>query len=93
MAGSYLLYNELHYNGLMTDLGLCRSPFFVEVSVETSAMTAGDVPALGKLNAAVQRVFYVGLAFAVKVEMKRDARIISNRSFDRYSTSLVRPYK
>ena len=22
MAGSYLLYNELHYNGLMTDLGL-----------------------------------------------------------------------
>ena len=21
MAGSYLLYNELHYNGLMTDLG------------------------------------------------------------------------
>ena len=69
MAGSYLLYNELHYNGLMTDLGLCRSPFFVEVSVETSAMTAGDVPALGKLNAAEQRVFYVGLAFAVKVEM------------------------
>ena len=24
MAGSYLLYNELHYNGLMTDLGLMR---------------------------------------------------------------------
>ena len=22
MAESYLLYNELHYNGLMTDLGL-----------------------------------------------------------------------
>ena len=22
MAGSYLLYNELHYNGLMTDWGL-----------------------------------------------------------------------
>ena len=22
MSGSYLLYNELHYNGLMTDLGL-----------------------------------------------------------------------
>ena len=22
MAGSYFLYNELHYNGLMTDLGL-----------------------------------------------------------------------
>ncbi len=21
MAGSYLLYNELHFNGLMTDLG------------------------------------------------------------------------
>ncbi len=24
MTGSYLLYNELHYNGLMTDLGLMR---------------------------------------------------------------------
>lgn len=56
-------------------------------------MTAGGVRASGKLNAAVQQVFYVGLAFAVKVEMKRDARIISNRSFDRNSTSLVRPYK
>ena len=22
MAGSYLIHNELHYNGLMTDLGL-----------------------------------------------------------------------
>ena len=29
MAGSYLLYNELHYNGLMTYLGLTlRSIFF-----------------------------------------------------------------
>ena len=76
MAGSYLLYNELHYNGLMTDLGLCRSPFFGEFRVETFATTAGDVPALGKLNAAMQRVLYVELAFAVKVEMKRDACII-----------------
>ena len=25
MAGSYLLYNELHYNGLMTYLGLLLS--------------------------------------------------------------------
>ena len=25
MTGSYLLYNELHYNGLMTDLGLIPS--------------------------------------------------------------------
>ena len=24
MAGSYLLYNELHYNGLMTDWRLCK---------------------------------------------------------------------
>jgi len=39
-------------------------------------MTAGGVRASGKLNAAVQRVFYVGLAFAVKVEMKGDAHII-----------------
>ena len=76
MAGSYLLYNELHYNGLMTDLGLCRSPFFGEFRVETFATTSGGVRASGKLNAAVQRVFYVGLAFAVKVEMKRDAYII-----------------
>ena len=29
MEGSYLLYNELHYNGLMTYLGLTlRSIFF-----------------------------------------------------------------
>ena len=28
MSGSYLLYNELHYNGLMTDWGLsCRLSF------------------------------------------------------------------
>ena len=25
MTGSYLLYNELHYNGLMTDFGLIPS--------------------------------------------------------------------
>ena len=54
----------------------CRSPFFGEFWVETFVMTAGGVRASGKLNAAVQRVFYVGLAFAVKVEMKGDAHII-----------------
>ena len=26
MAGSYILYNKLHYNGLMTDLGLIFIP-------------------------------------------------------------------
>ena len=30
MAGSYLLYNELHYNGLMTDLGLFPSLYHLE---------------------------------------------------------------
>ena len=30
MAGSYLLYNELHYNGLMTDLGLIPSLYHLE---------------------------------------------------------------
>ncbi len=25
MTGSYLLYNQLHYNGLMTDWGLCNT--------------------------------------------------------------------
>ena len=48
----------------------------MENCVEPSAMSAGDIRASGKLNAAVQRVFYVGLAFAVKVEMKGDAHII-----------------
>ena len=30
MTGSYLLYNELHYNGLMTDLGLFPSLYHLE---------------------------------------------------------------
>ena len=30
MTGSYLLYNELHYNGLMTDLGLIPSLYHLE---------------------------------------------------------------
>ena len=30
MPGSYLLYNELHYNGLMTDLGLIPSLYHLE---------------------------------------------------------------
>ena len=51
-------------------------PFLGEFWVETFVMTAGGVRASGKLNAAMQRVLYVGLAFAVKVEMKRDARIL-----------------
>ena len=30
MTGSYLLYNELHYNGLMTDFGLIPSLYHLE---------------------------------------------------------------
>ena len=30
IAGSYLLYNELHYNGLMTDFGLIPSLYHLE---------------------------------------------------------------
>ena len=30
MTGSYLLYNELHYNGLMTDWGLSPSLYHLE---------------------------------------------------------------
>ncbi len=44
-------------------------------------MTAGGVRASGKLNAAVQRVFYVGLAFAVKVECKMVARLFGCRPY------------
>ncbi len=29
MAGSYILYKKLHHNGLMTDLGLLTSMFYV----------------------------------------------------------------
>ena len=33
MAGSYILYNKLHYNGLMTDLGLI---FIARVTLVTA---------------------------------------------------------
>ena len=40
MAGSYLLYNELHYNGLMTYLGLTlRSIFFYFIKWSFTAKT------------------------------------------------------
>jgi len=45
MARSYLLYNELHYNGLMTDLGLCKEmrPNFTQIAAQTKiASPKGD---------------------------------------------------
>ncbi len=36
MTGSYLFYNELHYNGLMTDLGL------ISVNALSNADTFSD---------------------------------------------------
>ena len=60
----------------MSKNSFCRSPFLGEFWVETFATIAGGVRASGKLNATMQLVLYVGLAFAVKVEMKRDAHII-----------------
>ena len=37
MAGSYLLYNELHYNGLMTDwrLRIEMSQNFTQIAAQT----------------------------------------------------------
>ena len=39
MAGSYLLYNELHYNGLMTDWRLCKEMRrnFTLIAVQTKS--------------------------------------------------------
>ena len=45
MARSYILYNELHYNSLMTDWGLCNemNQNFTQIAAQTKiASPKGD---------------------------------------------------